>query len=148
MRCLKLTHNLWRMGVRTMPDVRLIDANALMKRIKEVYCKDCNSHNGVMCRACEHMDDMDFIEDSPTINAQPVKHGEWIPSEMNVENKESAEMFGIDIETFLSKAAYCSCCGIQQITNGRDKTRKAMIHKAIYRYCPSCGAKMDGDSGD
>jgi hypothetical protein len=43
-----------------------------MKRIEEVYCKDCNSHNGVMCRACAHMDDIDFIEDAPTIDAQPV----------------------------------------------------------------------------
>lgn len=61
-----------------MPDVRPIDANALMKRIEEVYCKDCNSHNGVMCRVCAHMDDMDFIEDAPTIDAQPVKHGKWV----------------------------------------------------------------------
>lgn len=61
-----------------MPDVRPIDANALMKRIEEVYCKDCNSYNGVMCRACAHMDDMDFIEDAPTIDAQPVKHEKWV----------------------------------------------------------------------
>lgn len=40
-----------------MSDVRLIDANAVLKEMKETYCTDCNSYNGVMCRACAHMDD-------------------------------------------------------------------------------------------
>lgn len=64
-----------------MPDIRLIDANAVLKEMKEMYCKRCSNCNGVWCRACEHRDDMDFIEDAPTIDAQPVKRGEmseWI----------------------------------------------------------------------
>lgn len=60
-----------------MPDVRLIDANALVKEIESVHCKDCDNYNGAMCRACTWMDAMDYIEDAPTIDAQPVKHGEW-----------------------------------------------------------------------
>lgn len=60
-----------------MPDVRLIDANVLVKQIEETHCKDCNSYNGVMCRACTWMDAMDYIEDAPTVDAQPVKHGMW-----------------------------------------------------------------------
>lgn len=58
-----------------MSDVRLIDANALIKQIEGTHCKDCNSYNGAMCRACEWMDAMDYIEDAPTVDAQPVKHG-------------------------------------------------------------------------
>lgn len=50
--------------------MRLIDADALTKRIEEVYCKDCDNHNEVMCRSCEYMCCMDFIEDAPTIDAQ------------------------------------------------------------------------------
>lgn len=60
-----------------MPDVRLIDANALVKEIESVHCKDCNNYNGVWCRACEWMDAMDYIEDAPIIDAQPVKRGKW-----------------------------------------------------------------------
>jgi hypothetical protein len=60
-----------------MPDVRLIDANALVKEIESVHCKGCNNYNGAMCRACEWMDAMDYIEDAPTIDAQPVKRGKW-----------------------------------------------------------------------
>jgi hypothetical protein len=54
-----------------MNDIRLIDANAVLKEMKETYCTDCNNYNGVWCRACAHMDDMDFIEDAPTIDAIP-----------------------------------------------------------------------------
>ena len=60
-----------------MPDVRLIDANALVKTIKSIYCKDCNNYNGVICRACNWMDAMEYIDEAPTIDAQPVKRGKW-----------------------------------------------------------------------
>lgn len=43
-----------------------------------------------------------------------------------------------------TKAAKCSKCGYVQITNGEDRTKQCLIHKAIYHYCPECGAKMKG----
>jgi ribosomal protein S27AE len=125
--------------------MRLIDAEELEKatcgRCKE--SKDGKWSIDCLWISCQWSNVMPVIQKLPIVDAQPVTHGEWIPSKMDAENKENAEMLGIDIEKFLSKAAYCSCCGIQQITNGRDKTGKALIHKAIYRYCPNCGAKMD-----
>jgi hypothetical protein len=90
-----------------MPDVRLIDANALMKRIEEVYCKDCNSHNGVMCRACAHMDDMDFIEDAPTIDAQPVKRGKW-RKRMSTSDSVKCCLCGY---ASIQESSYCGGCG-------------------------------------
>ena len=54
-----------------MPDVRLIDGNALVKTIESNYCKDCKNYNGVMCRACTWMDAMDYIEDAPEVDAIP-----------------------------------------------------------------------------
>ena len=128
--------------------MRLIDAEELMKQICEYEC-------GMHPEECDGMESetvacnfYSYVSEMPTVEAQHVMHGEWIPAEMNAENKENAEMLGVDIETFLSKAAYCSYCGIQQITNGRDRTHQALIHKAIYRYCPSCGVKMDGGNAD
>lgn len=47
-----------------MPDVRLIDANALRKDIHTSYSDDL----GIL----EH------IDSAPTIDAQPVKHGKWV----------------------------------------------------------------------
>ena len=54
-----------------MPDIRLIDGNALVKTIESIYCKDCNNYNGVICRACQWMDAMEYIEEAPTIDAIP-----------------------------------------------------------------------------
>jgi hypothetical protein len=58
-----------------MPDVRLIDANALVKEIESVHCKGCNNYNGAMCRACEWMDAMDYIEDATTVDA--IQREKW-----------------------------------------------------------------------
>lgn len=106
-----------------MPDVRLIDANALVKTIESVHCKDCNNYNGAMCRACTWMDAMDYIEDAPTIDAQPVKHGKWIP------NTSLPGQTGF----------HCSECMF---------TDKGTYSRRFKRYkrCPNCGADMRGDS--
>lgn len=60
------------------------------------------------------------IDSLPSVN--PQKTGQWIAD-----------------PPFMAK---CSLCGYIQTTNGADKTGKACIHKAIYKYCPNCGAKM------
>ena len=98
-----------------MPDVRLIDGNALVKTIESVHCKDCNNYNGVMCRACEWMDAMDYIEDAPTVDAQLVKHGEWIVPKNDDEQP------------------YCSVCNWHAYGD------------LFTDYCPGCGAYMVGD---
>ena len=48
--------------------MRLVDADALVKTIESVHCKDCNNYNGAWCRACEWMDAMDYIEDAPAVD--------------------------------------------------------------------------------
>lgn len=49
-----------------------IEREATIKRIKEVYCADCNSYNGVRCRACGTGDAIDMIEDAPAADVAPV----------------------------------------------------------------------------
>ena len=46
--------------------MRLIDADALVENIKRVYCTDCDSYNGVRCRACGTDDAIGMIDDAPT----------------------------------------------------------------------------------
>lgn len=86
--------------------MRLIDANAVLKEMKETYCTDCNNYNCVLCSTCEHMDDMDFIEDAPTVDAQPVKHGKWVkyPSIYRCSNCGNPKGM---------KKPYCELCGAQ-----------------------------------
>ena len=42
-----------------------------------------------------------------------------------------------------SKRAKCSICDHIQSTNGEDTTKNCNIHKALYWFCPHCGARME-----
>lgn len=44
-----------------------------IEEIQRIYCTGCNSYNGAMCRACEHQDDMDIIEDTKAADVQPTQ---------------------------------------------------------------------------
>lgn len=50
---------------------RYIDADAAVEEARLAYCKECNSYNGVMCRACAFDDAMSFIEDFPESDVAP-----------------------------------------------------------------------------
>lgn len=102
-----------------MPDIRLIDANALVKQIEGTHCKDCDNYNGVMCRACTWMDAMDYIEDAPTVDTQPVKHGMW----------ERTDMF-----------VKCSGCGVELLDDAFFGIH--VFDDGYMPFCPNCGRRM------
>lgn len=102
--------------------MRLIDADELIDLIKERNCGFCrdndNRHNNWHCRECEYNEVMSNIEDAPTIEAEPRKHGRWINIKVSTTGESSAE---------------CSECG-------------AIVHTTFtstVNYCPNCGARMD-----
>ncbi len=72
-----------------------------------------------------------LIDEQPTIDAEPVKHGKW---------KQLAgvqECFDIaGIKTWAIKYM-CESCGFQ--------TFAIEGHFAQYNYCPQCGADMRGE---
>ena len=95
-----------------------IEREATIKRIQEVYCADCNSYNGVRCRACGTGDAIGVIEDAPAADVVPVVHGKWIESvSFNV--------------------------GFWVCSNCKFVSEAIAAHK-LYGYCPNCGARMDG----
>lgn len=110
---------------------RLIDADALIADMEKRYCKDCERHKGVKggkvrilyeigeapCRACGTMDTMEEIDNAPTIEAEPVRHGHWI----NIFDENDP-----DISTF-----------------GRCTRCNEISKRLLGRYCRWCGAKMD-----
>lgn len=51
---------------------RLIDADAEIATIKENVCKNCDSRNGVRCRACWVDSMIGFIDEAPTVDAVEV----------------------------------------------------------------------------
>lgn len=67
---------------------------------------------------------MEYVEWLPAADVAPVVHGKWAPSEEN--------------PGFL----VCSACGDCYVVDEWADGKK-------WRYCPACGAKMDGkDEGD
>jgi hypothetical protein len=49
-----------------------IDREATIEFIRLNYCKDCNSYNGVRCRACSFDDAMLALEDVPSADVVEV----------------------------------------------------------------------------
>ena len=68
-----------------------------------------------------------IIDQMPTIEAEPVKRGRWNHrQDMDYVDQNGAEHIH----------GQCSECGlIHDFIDG---------HTAQYKYCPQCGAKMDG----
>ena len=91
-----------------------------IEEIKRIYCTSCNSYNGAMCRACEHQDDIDIIEDTKAADVQPIKHGRWTYPYKDKDINQCSE---------------CRSYVQDKISNVRE----------MFAYCPFCGARMDGD---
>ena len=68
----------------------------------------------------------ELVDDEPTADVQEVKHGYWIPERDPDENNR--------IQCF-----HCSVC---------DDDFHYIGAFVATKYCPNCGARMDGDSSD
>ena len=69
--------------------MRPIDADALIADMERTYCKDCNRRKGmkngkmrfcyeigdVPCRACDIECAKEDIDEAPTLDVAPVRHG-------------------------------------------------------------------------
>jgi hypothetical protein len=103
--------------------MRLIDADALYKSFGATgNCNNCPL-DAYKCQYYNEHTLMEFcerIEDAPTVDAEPVKHGHWI--------------FGHTLGHSWMK---CSECLVSQAGQ-----------TACFSYCPSCGAKMDVSDTD
>ena len=111
--------------------MRLIDADALIDVLTQRCCKNCDKRMGTKngkrrmiyeigeapCRACD-VDDLKMeLDEAPTIDAEPIRHGKWI---------DCKGSNGKDYRK-------CSeCLHTQDITG-------------LLNYCPVCGAKMEGE---
>lgn len=55
-----------------------IEREALMRKIKEIHCAECDSYHGVRCRACWVDDTLNYIDSEPAADVAPVRHGRWL----------------------------------------------------------------------
>lgn len=99
-----------------MSTMRLIDANALAEK---AYWH--GEHPTVDRLFAEGVDAVDVsdIDNAPTIEAEPVRHGQWI----------------IEMDDMGWLKYTCPNCGYVKRTD---------IHVSLgWNYCPNCGTKMD-----
>ena len=70
----------------------------------------------------------DRLEALPTVDVVPVRHGRWITHHEKVALL-NGEAFG---------GVYCSECGY------KTHNKLHVILGCPFKYCPNCGARMDG----
>lgn len=84
-----------------------------------------------------------IIEEAPTVDVEPVKHGHWI-FKKRIKLVPTGQIVVAEDRTALAlkkhitvKVPYCSICG-----------ERGDCEEDATPYCPNCGAKMDGESND
>ena len=97
--------------------MRLIDADELAKKWTIASPEPYNT---------DAVEVLDSIREAPTVDAVEVVHGRW--KEMHYEG-------GILDGTNFDR---CSVCGYERVFNDPAL-------KTVFKYCPNCGAKMDGE---
>lgn len=97
--------------------MRLIDADALVVNIA-LYMTENAYINDTALDVLKMV--AKWTNEAPTIETEPVRHGEWVPYPSDSYRK-------------------CSVCGIEY-------SRYEMILK--HKFCPNCGAKMDGKENE
>lgn len=106
--------------------MRLIDADLMAVQESEAYL-NVNTRADISpitkgINSVVHRKVQKLIADTPTIESEPVRHGRWVFVEQRFYHGGFVNLFR------------CSEC-----SGATDREHK---------YCPNCGAKMDGDSYD
>ena len=73
---------------------------------------------------------LESIDEQPTIDAEPVRHGRWV------------DRYGDKYDNHLYECSECK--GKARYRFVRDELGKEIAEQALDDYCPHCGAKMDG----
>ena len=98
-----------------------IEREALMRRIKEIHCAECDSYHGARCRACWVDDTLDYIDSEQAADVAPVRHAKWVDN-------------------------HCTACGM--MPTGDEMWKNLDFEPPLFEwfmdYCPNCGARMDG----
>lgn len=104
--------------------MRLIDADALEDVLVNhgfYYCNESDYSDGVAWGFLLARDD---VRETPTIDAEPIRHGKWI-----LTNKPN--IYG-------GTTIKCSVCGYEGV----------IAHIEDHHYCWVCGAKMEIENED
>lgn len=103
--------------------MRLIDADSLVRNIKKWEKYIGNYEKEIPYNEDIYVSIMMTIEDEPTVDAVPIKHGHYVGEADGYANGE------LVYDTW--KCSECGCVFEDE------------YEKPTYNYCPNCGARMD-----
>ena len=125
-----------------------IEREALMRRIKEIHCDECDSYHGLRCRACWVDDTLDYIDSEPAADVEKMSDGyhtfadlyeqRLILSAALAKNNPHAwksKRHGRWEEASDGDGIVCPFCRTDFCT--------IIYDTEYFNYCPNCGAKMD-----
>lgn len=122
--------------------MRLIDADALEKRLEKT--RNAYEVNGYFDNYVFGFDDAwKHVEEAPTIEAEPVRHGKWEWfedwGEMHtscLSPQEPPELYDYGWRCSCCKEYISSAVDVRNIWDAPDE-------EPVIKRCPNCGAKMD-----
>lgn len=152
--------------------MRLIDADALYVELECTPFYKCNSGimrqlgNGLNKRVTfsekenllKWKDILAVLDDSPTIEAEPVRHGKWVHVKKHLWHKrENGEVDEWVLDHGYHNGPGCEVCGASVCMHCNPDWAETECRIGYYvcsaceqpartgntNYCPHCGAKMD-----
>lgn len=107
--------------------MRLIDADALRETMyHEAFETDTDMQKWDGGCWIRYKMFENALDNAPTIDAEPTRHGKWIP------------LYPHDVP--ITNEYKCSVCGLGF---DEDEETECVVYDT-FKYCPHCGAKMDG----
>ena len=116
---------------------RLIDANALEASMYDAaFVKDTDMQRWDSGCWIRYKLFENVLDEQPTVDAVPVKHGKWTSSQAYAEVGE----------------CYCTVCKTvyyaDDLLNVGETDECGVGQALLPNYCPHCGARMDKDERD
>ena len=103
--------------------MRLIDADVLTNSLDslcDTVCQYSKAQRSVMCGACPLDGAFDVVDNTPTVDAEPVRHGEW---EFVYEDTNEELRFECSLcKGFSTRENFCPHCGADMRGEDDGKT--------------------------
>ena len=113
---------------------RLIDAETVIRKIRQANCPNCDNFNAILCRSCWVDDVIALLDDYPKVDAVEVVHGRW-------EDEYGGK--------YANPRYRCSVC--KEKANYRPAQDELLSWRNVQvltPYCPYCMTKLDGGNED